>query len=107
MLLHQLESSGVDEAAVIEACERAGRPIPKKILDSPELALGLGLFYRAFMQLSSCRSIGMDEGPIPWTAIYTWCEENRVLNPQRRRVFNYVRCMDNAYLKYKAAKIPK
>lgn len=30
---------------------------------------GLELYLNAFWDLNSCRQIGMDVGPIPWTAI--------------------------------------
>lgn len=44
-------------------------PIPKKIQNAPELLLGLQLFYMAFLDLSSSRLMGMEEGYIPWGAI--------------------------------------
>lgn len=106
-MLHQLDSAGVDEAAVIKACERSGRPIPEKILNAPTLNLGLDLFYRAFMQLGSCRTLGMEEGPIPWTAICMWCNENEIEGAQRGRMFHNVRAMDNAYMAYRAGKMSK
>lgn len=74
-------------------------------MNAPSLNQGLALFWRAFEQLTSCRQLGMSAGPIPWTAIRMWCEENTVVGRQRWRVFNHVRAMDNAYLKYLADKV--
>lgn len=51
--------------------------------------------------------MGMQEGPIPWTAICMWCDENEVTGRQRRMTFHNVRAMDNAYMKFRADKIAK
>lgn len=106
-MLYQLNHADVDEAKIIDALVRSGRPIPKDLVDAPSLFQGLSMFYRAFMQLNSCRSSGMGEGPIPWTAILLWCDENEVEGRQRRMVFNHVRSMDNSYLAHRADKMPK
>jgi hypothetical protein len=92
----------VDEAGAIAMYLRRKKVVPEHLLQVPELCLGLELFYRAFMELSSCRQVGMGEGPIPWTAIQSWCTENGVQADQRHRVFHHVRQMDLAYLKHQA-----
>ena len=97
--------AGIDEALIIETMVRQNKPIPKDLANAPVLAQGLGLFLRAFMQTNSCRISGMKEGPIPWTAILAWCNENEVLGRQRSLVFNHVRAMDNAYLTHRAVKV--
>jgi len=48
---------------------RSGDPIPDAILNAPLLPRYLEFFYDAFNRLSTCRQIGMAEGPIPITAI--------------------------------------
>lgn len=78
--------------------------VPKQIEQAPQLILGLDLYFDAFAELSSCRSIGMAEGPIPWTAIRAWCDENEVVGEQREKTFRIVRAMDVAYLKWRSKK---
>jgi hypothetical protein len=61
----------------------------------------------AFADLSTCRSFGMDIGPIPWTAIQAYANEH-VRPGLGRRVFHIVmRALDRAYLAEKAAAQPK
>ncbi len=84
---------------------REGRQLPPKIRDAPELQLGLELYYGAFMDLSSCRHMGMDEGPIPWIAIHTYCENYELDEDQRESMFYHIRSMDNAYLQFRAGKM--
>jgi len=95
----------VDEARIIEMAQKQRRKIPASILNKPQLRDGLQMFYRAFMELSSCRQIGMAEGPIPWTAIQLWCNEGCLLGTQRDSVFYHVRRMDLAYMKHQSGKI--
>lgn len=102
-----MQHAGVDEAKIIRQANKAGRPVPDAILNKPHVKMGLGLYWRAFEELSSCRQVGMQEGPIPWTAIAWWCQLNEVIGHQRRMVFRHVRQMDIAYLQFKRGKMPK
>ena len=61
---------------------------------------------RAFAHLDTCRSIGMDVGPIPWTAIDLYAER-RNLRGRAREVFEVcIATMDRAYLAEERAKAP-
>lgn len=61
--------------------------------------LGSELFYMAFMDLTSSRSLGyMSPGPIPWHAIHLYCEANGVTGEQREDVFYHVEHLDKLYL---------
>lgn len=82
-------------------------PLPARIQNAPELQLGLELYFLAFFELSSCRPIGMDEGPIPWIAIWDYCERLGIEGDQRDDMFYHIRSMDNAYFQYKSSKRPK
>lgn len=82
-------------------------PIPKKMAEAPELKIGLGLFYTAWRELSSCRVTGLGEGPIPWTAISEWCKANEIDGDLKSDVFYHVRGLDNEYLKWQQAKAKK
>jgi hypothetical protein len=74
-------------------------PLPKAIANAPELWQGLELFYTAFMDLTTCRPLGMSEGPIPWTAIAEYCDRYDIADEQREDLFYFLREMDTAYLK--------
>ncbi len=82
-------------------------PLPKAIQNAPELELGLDFFYVAFLELSSCRQIGMEEGPIPWTAIDTYCFRFELESEMRDDMFHFVRSLDNEYLRFRKSKSGK
>jgi hypothetical protein len=63
---------------------------------------GFEFYIESFFELSTCRSAGMGEGPIPFTAIIQFATLYEVDDIED---FNYViRKMDNAYLKFKDKK---
>lgn len=95
---------GPVEKRIITQCMRDGLPLPDRIKDAPELQLGLELFFGAFLELSSCRFIGLEEGPIPWLAIHQYCQAYRIRGEQREDMFLHIRSMDNAYFKHKESK---
>ena len=76
-------------------------PLPKKLQNEPQLELGLELFYLAFWDLSTCRH---DLGPIPWTAMFTYCQEYDIIDEQREDMFTYIREMDTVFMKHMSKK---
>lgn len=82
-------------------------PIPDRIKNAPELELGLGIYLGAFYDLDTCRPVGWEEGPIPWTAISEWCDRHGLDGDQRDAMNHHIRAMDLEYLKYRASKRPK
>lgn len=82
-------------------------PYPKTIQDAPELGPGLALFYTAFLDLTSCRTLGYSQGPIPWLAIDRYCEVNEIEGEQREDVFYHVSRLDKAYLDWSAENAKK
>lgn len=76
---------------------KEGTPLPKKIAEAPTLGLGLQVFWDAFMELSSCRSIGMAVGPIPWTAIREYGRALNLDEEQQNMLVVLIRAMDNCY----------
>lgn len=86
---------------MIEAAARAGRAPPDKILNRPELIEGLALFYVAFADLTTDRSVGMAEGPIPWSSIVRYAGIYGFDDDLREDLLYLVRAMDRAYLKYR------
>lgn len=98
---------GPVEQKIIAQCLREKKPLPPKIAEAPELYLGLDFFYEAFLELNSCRFLGMSEGPIPWTALNTYCEVYEITDEQKLDFFYLLRAIDNEYLKYQSDKQEK
>jgi hypothetical protein len=96
---------GPTEKSIIEQCVRSRLPLPPRIASAPELGLGLDLFYTAFVDLSSCRTMGMAEGPIPWLAVRSYCREQRIIGDQREDLHYHINKLDAVYLEYRAKTI--
>lgn len=69
--------------------------------------MGLEFFFKAWMELSSCRGIGMEQGPIPWDSTRKYCNEYVIVGELRDDMFYFVRAIDNAYLNYEREKAKK
>ena len=95
---------GKDERDIVEKCIRARQPFPNAILNAPELQIGLNLFYVAFLDLTSCRTLGYAQGPIPWLAIHHYCDAHDITGEQREDVFYHVSHLDKAYLDWSTDK---
>lgn len=86
---------------MIELAVRNRTPIPDKILNAPELQLGLSLYYSGFWDLTTCRP---EAGPIPWTAIEMYCHSYELEGAQKEDFHFHITEMDSAYLDYRARK---
>lgn len=95
---------GQIEKSILEQCYRSKMPVPDKILNSPELLFGLELYYTGFLDLSSCRSFGFAEGPIPWISIMNYANHKGLYDEDADCFVSLISQMDSAYLKYKASK---
>jgi hypothetical protein len=91
---------GAVEEKLIADLSRAGQPLPEKIQNAPTLLLGLEFYYNAFQDLSSCRSVGMGLGPIPWTAMNDYCRSYGIRGEQREDFFHHVSALDDKYREY-------
>lgn len=98
---------GPVEKAIIEQSYKQRKPLPEKIANAPEIALGLEIYYVAFLDLSTCRPFGMGEGPIPWTAIDRYCVVNGIKGELREDLFFIVQELDGVYLKWKEKQYDK
>lgn len=85
---------------------RERRPLPPAIANAPELQMGLELYYGAFLDLMTCRTMGMGPGPIPWTAINQYARAYDYSEEQEEDLQFYVSRMDQAYLEAVAKKQP-
>lgn len=76
-------------------------PFPDKIQNAPELGLGLELYYGAFLDLNSCRPMGMGGVyPIPWTSIKEYATVYEFDEDQTEALFFLIRHMDKAFIEH-------
>ena len=64
----------------------------------------LYLYWQAFLDLDTCRPIGMAAGHIPFTAIAWWTDRYCVSESQADRVTYVVMELDKVYLEHCEAK---
>lgn len=79
---------------------RFGMPLPDRIQNAPELNLGSELFYAGFLELTSCRQIGMGLGPIPLLSILEYCVINEIDGEQREDFIWFIQRLDSKYLEW-------
>lgn len=89
------------EQFILDQAYRDGTPLPDSIKNAPELWTGLAFFYNAFMELTTCRPFGMGEGPVPWTAVNTYCDVKGIHGDQRTDMLYHIGSLDRTYIKYK------
>lgn len=89
---------GKSEAAIIAMARKTGMPLPDKIANKPELIGGLEIYWKAFVELSSDRQIGMAEGPIPWSSMNMWAIRHGIYGDDFDRFIAILRSLDEAYL---------
>lgn len=75
-------------------------PLPKRIQEAPELLPGMEFYFAAFSDLDTTRPIGMELGPISWSAIQQYADYYE-LEPEAREDLHYhIRVLDNQFLMY-------
>ena len=80
----------------------------KAIAEAPQLIVGLGFYYKAFLDLGSCRSMGMGgEGRIPWMAVQEYAIRNGMEEDEFEDLWTLICLLDGAYLKYQSDHKPK
>lgn len=62
--------------------------------------MGLELYWYAFFELSTCRSVGFAPGPIPWTAVMDYAQAFGLDDVQTHLLVRFVRAMDGAFLNH-------
>lgn len=73
-----------------------------RILDNMPDITGWEWIFEAFTDLTTCRSIGMSMGPIPWTAVQRYAETEQLGRYDAYFLHAAIKHMDGAYLKYSA-----
>lgn len=87
---------------MIKQAEAFGEEVPEHLANPPELNIGLRIYYEAFLDLSTCRPLGMQEGPIPYTAIVEYFRQLLYLDSEQRWAgVRVVQAMDGAYMQYR------
>lgn len=76
---------------------------PKAIANAPRLEIDETLFYRAFMELNTCRAFEL--GPIPYIAIKQYCGDLKLTDEQTESVLFVIRQIDLWYVNYELEKI--
>lgn len=69
--------------------------------EAPVLALGLDLYWEAFMDLCTCRG-GMGDGPIPWTVAMEWADRNDLDEELTSDLWFLLNRMDETWLEHQA-----
>lgn len=70
--------------------------MPLPFDEPPDLEPGLEIYFRAWRALDTCRSYGMDAGPIPWDAADRWCARHGIHGDAADDLWTLVRAMDEA-----------
>lgn len=83
---------------------RTGQPLPDAIQNAPELWPGMGVYYSAWVELDSCRMIGFNVGPVPWTAIEEYCIRLDLDIDEKADMHFFLRKLDGAYLDHQRKK---
>jgi len=83
---------------------RFGLPLPDRIRDAPELNFGSELYYIGFLDLTSCRNIGMGLGPIPLLAILEYCLIKGIEGEQQEDFLWFIQRLDSKYLEWSATR---
>lgn len=92
-------SIGKHEKAIVRQALQANEPIPDKILNAPQLILGLEFFYLAFSDLDSTRTLGDNLQSISWLSINEYAKYNNLDDEQSDRLHKYIRAIDNDHIK--------
>lgn len=98
---------GKNEEKIVRLAKANRQEIPDIIKNKPQLLPGLDIYYKAFWELSTCRSIGMMEGPIWWIAIRDYADEMEFTGIDRIRFFFLIKQMDSEYTSVRAKEVEK
>lgn len=95
---------GKTEQKILEMAAKQGMPIPPSIENAPELLPGLEIYYHAFLNLTTDRTFGMAEGPIPWSAMDRYARRHGIEGFDFDRFVVIMRIMDTAYSDYQESR---
>lgn len=93
-----------NEDWIVAQAIRDGFPLPDRIKNAPELLPGLEMYLTAFNRLSTCRQIGMACGPIPYTAIGVYADQQGFDEEHTDMLYFFMESLDLAFLNWSAKK---
>ena len=91
------------ESKTIAECLRFKEPIPDKILNKPNLFLGLALYLNAWFELDTERAEAL--APIKRSSIFEYARDYELSEEQTDDLLYYINSMDTAHLKRERAKV--
>lgn len=100
-------TQGETEKEIRRQAKMHNMPLPESILKAPILNPSLIFYWEAFVHLSTCRSVGMAEGPIPWLAIHEYANRFSLDSDSFDRLLKIISAMDREYLKLKEKEYKK
>lgn len=80
-----------------EELEAAGKARVKSLDDRPAVFPGNEWLFDAFMSLDTCRMVGMEAGPIPWTAADAYARRLRMDDDGMALLWGVIHRADTAY----------
>lgn len=86
------------EQKIIEQAVKNRQPIPDAIANAPVLLFGLDFYFRAFMDLNTCRATGMGRGPIPWVDLNTYADSTGLAGDDKEVFLYLLQKVDDEYL---------
>lgn len=93
------------EQNIAKQAIRANRPIPNRILNAPELNLGLNLYLDAFFDLDLERTHNSGVTPIPFLSIVGYAQAFEFSEEQTQDLIYFIKELDREHLKTVAAEI--
>jgi hypothetical protein len=76
----------------------AGMHVPA--IEQRPTTLGLEWIWEAYINLNTCRQIGMSVGPIPWSAVEQYVVSHRLSDDEAYVLHMSIREMDSVYLEH-------
>lgn len=88
-----------NDLVIVRQALQANEPIPKRILDAPELNEQLELYWCAFFDLDSSRCHANGPMPISTLDVLRYCKYYEFDDCQTEATLYLIRAMDNVHLK--------
>lgn len=96
---------GKDEKVLMRIAQAQNLPMPARILNAPELLVGLELYSYGFQDLTTSRTLSQGAiGPIPYSAINDYCISEGIVGEQREDFFYHIERIDGAYMNWQTNK---
>lgn len=83
---------------------RFGKPLPERIQNAPELALGLEFYYNAFDQLGRERPAGLGLSFIPLSSIIYYAQWVGLSESETQDFIVLIQKLDEAFIRWRQQK---